>query len=614
MISALRIAVLLAAGSLALFGCNQESGTSSGLPESGVRDPAALARQGLHEEAAAAWLAKAEEAPGPESATLRLRAAEAWWRAGRRSHAGEMARVIEPSSLRPADSARRALLLARVALAGGAAREAFDALPSLEAMLTSPEPAAALELAVRAAHMAERPIDEIRFRIALDSRLGNPDANRETLWGLLRSLPDEPLRDLRANARGAAAGWLELEQIARAHRVDFRAFSAALQHWSERHPEHPAGSAIVPGLVETIRKKGSPPGHVALLLPLSGTFASAAAAVRDGFLAGWYTAPGDRPTVSIFDTGRRDPEELFRAAVERGADFVVGPLSKTAIGRVASLADRGVPVLLLNAFEDGFTPTGGEPTYRYALSPEDEARAVADYARRNGHSRAGVIVPESAWGERVADAFTRHFEASGAIVAAHTRYQGAAEDLAGPVRELLDLDAAEARARKLRRTLRRSIRHESLPRGDLDFIFLAGFPREARRLRPQISFLRAADLPVYATSHVFGGVPAPQRDLDLEGIVFYDMPWVLGPPSAGDRLRERIVEQWPAASEGFIRYYAFGIDAYRLQRELFRLAARPEAASISGRTGRLSVREDGRIRVEMAWARFRDGTPEPISP
>lgn len=615
MISVLRIAALLAAGSLALFGCNHELGTSSGPPDPEVRDPAALARQGLHEEAAAAWLAEAEGVPDGESANLRLSAAEAWWQAGRRSRAGETARVIDPSSLGPADSARRALLLARVALAGGGAREAFDALPSLEAMLGSPEPAAALELAVRVAREADRTIDEIRFRIALDPRLGRPDANRESLWGLLRALPDEPLREIRAGARGAAAGWFELAQLARTHRVDFPAFSTALLRWRERHPRHPADSTIVPRLLETIRKEGSPPSHVALLLPLSGTFASAAAAVRDGFLAGWYTERGDRPVVSVFDTGRQDPEDLFRAAVERGADFVVGPLSKRAISRVAPLADRAVPVLLLNALEDGFTPPdGAPPIYRYALSPEDEARAVADHARRNGHSRAGVIVPETTWGERVADAFTRHWEASGAVVAAHARYRGAAEDLAGPVRELLDLDASEERARKLRRTLRRSISHEPLPRGDLDFIFLAGFPREARRLRPQITFLRAADLPVYATSHVFSGVPDPQHDLDLDGIVFYDMPWVLGPPSSGDRLRERIVDQWPAASEGFIRYYAFGIDAYRLQRELFRLAARPGAASISGRSGRLTVREDGRVRVEMAWARFRDGTPEPISP
>ena len=467
-------------------------------------------------------------------------------------------------------------------------------------MVALPEPATALELAVRVARQANRAADELRFRIVLDPRLAHPEENRKTLWALLRALPDPSLRDPgalgTAELDAGARGWFELEQLARTHRADFPAFSTAIRHWRNRHPAHPAEAVFVPQLVSQIRRDGLPPSHVALLLPLSGTFASAAAAVRDGFLAGWYTESGSRPVVSVYDTGSQDPAELFRTAVAQGADFVVGPLAKKAIGRIASLPERGAPVLLLNALEG------------------DDAPPKEDLARRNGHSRAGVIAPETAWGGRVAEAFTRHFKASGGVVAAHVRYRGAAEDLAQPVRVLLDIDASEERARKMRRTLRRSVSHEPFPRGDLDFVFLAGFPREARLLRPQITFLRAPDLPLYATSHVFGGVPDPQHDLDLEGIVFNDMPWVLGAPSAGDALRERLADLWPAANEGFVRYYAFGIDAYRLQRQLYRLAARTGVATLPGRTGRLIVGRDGRIRVAMAWARFRNGFPERFSP
>ena len=338
--------------------------------------------------------------------------------------------------------------------------------------------------------------------------------------------------------------------------------------------------------------------------------------MRDGFLAAWYaTESAERPVVSVHDTGAGPPEELFRTAIEEGAHFVIGPLSKKAITRIARLPDRGVPVLLLNALDaDAVRPAEGPPIFQFALSPEDEARAVAAFARENGHTRAGLLVPATQWGTRVADAFTEQWEASGAEVVASAAYQGAAEDLAEPVRKLLGIDTSEARAGRLRRTIRRSITHEPFPRGDLDFVFLAGFPREARLLRPQIIFLRAPDLPIYATSHVFAGVPEPQHDLDLDGVVFNDMPWVLNPDSGEDELRERVFALWPAASEGFIRYYAFGADAYRLQRRIFRLADRPGEAALSGRTGRLTVGADGRVRIEMAWARFRDGTPEALSP
>ena len=317
----------------------------------------------------------------------------------------------------------------------------------------------------------------------------------------------------------------------------------------------------------------------------------------------------------MYDTGAGEPDEIFRAAIAAGADFVVGPLSKKAINQVARLPDRAAPVLLLNALDSGAgRPAEGPPIYQFALSPEEEARAVASFARGHGHRRAGLLVPETEWGMRVADAFTEEWEGSGAAVVTRTAYRGAAEDLAQPVRELLDIGASEARSKRLRRVLRRSIVHEPFPRGDLDFVFLAGFPREARLLRPQITFLRAADLPIYATSHVFGGMPEPQHDLDLDGVVFSDMPWVLDPASGEDGLRERVVALWPAASDGFIRYYAFGADAYRLQRRIFQLADRPGEAALSGRAGRLTVGADARVRIEMAWARFRNGIPEPLPP
>ncbi len=618
MISAPRIAALLVAGLAAavlLAGCGGVPRSASTSPA----DAAALEGQGLHEEAAAAWLAEAEAAPAGAPA-LRLRAAEAWWKAGRPTRAADAARAIDPADLEPGDRSRRALLLVRAALAGGAAEDAADTLPSLEDLLALPEPAAALKLAARAARQAGRPVDELRFRIALDPRLADPQANRGALWSLIRSLPEESLRSLRAapavGPGDRSAGWIELGWLAHAHRVDFPAFSTAVDLWRKRFPGHPAEPSVLPDLLAEIRRGGSPPDHVALLLPLSGTFASAAAAVRDGFLGAWYAAEDtDRPIVSVYDTGAGDPAELFRAAIAEGADFVVGPLSKRAISQVAPLAERGAPVLLLNALDgDASRPGDGPPVYQFALSPEDEARAVASFARRGGYTRAGLLVPETEWGGRVADAFTDQWEASGAVVVARAAYRGAAEDLAQPVRELLGIDSSERRAGRLRRVLRRSIAHEPFPRSDLDFVFLVGFPREARLLRPQIIFLRAPDLPIYATSHVFAGVAEPQRDQDLDGIVFNDMPWVLDAPASEDTLRERILALWPAASEGFIRYYAFGADAYRLQRRIYRLADRPGEAALLGHTGRLTVGPDARVRIEMAWARFRNGIPEPLSP
>ena len=117
MISAPRIPAILASGLVAaavLAGCGQGSRTASAPPEPDASKPSALARQGLHEEAANAWLAEAARAPA-DADVLRLRAADAWLKAGHPSRADETARAIDPSGLNPEDRTRRSLLLVRAA-------------------------------------------------------------------------------------------------------------------------------------------------------------------------------------------------------------------------------------------------------------------------------------------------------------------------------------------------------------------------------------------------------------------------------------------------------------------------------------------------------------------
>src|SRR5699024_11887852 len=50
---------------------------------------------------------------------------------------------------------------------------------------------------------------------------------------------------------------------------------------------------------------------------------------------------------------------------------------------------------------------------QYGLAAEDEARVAADRAWADGLRRAAALVPANAWGERVLDAFSSHWQALG---------------------------------------------------------------------------------------------------------------------------------------------------------------------------------------------------------
>ncbi len=148
-----------------------------------------------------------------------------------------------------------------------------------------------------------------------------------------------------------------------------------------------------------------------------------------------------------------------------------------------------------------------EDLYQFGLLPEDEARQAADAAIQNEHFNAVTLVPAGHWGGRMIEGFRSHYETLGGVVLESSRYNSEASDYGRPIQMLLNLDSSYARERRLQNTIGRDVRFEPRRRQDIEVIFMAAMPRQARLLEPQLEFHRAGDLPVYATSHVFSGGP-----------------------------------------------------------------------------------------------------------
>lgn len=355
------------------------------------------------------------------------------------------------------------------------------------------------------------------------------------------------------------------------------------------------------------------PQQVALLLPFRGGYRKAAEAVRDGFIAAWHDAGDYKPALRIYDANALNVEQMYAQAVAEGADFVVGPLEKQAIEELAKLTELPVPVLALNQAQAG---PGEKPAgpgvlpslMQFGLSPEDEARQVAQRARLDGRGRALVIVPNDPWGQRLHRAFRDAWLPLGGRVLERISYDPPGKDYSLPVRRLLNIDASEERARRLRRKLNVALRSEARLRQDADMIFMAAFPVAARQLVPQFRFHKAEDFPIYATSHVFTGAVNPQADADMNEVMFADLPWILLPRAGASSLRALVNEHFQASS-AYRRLHALGVDAFHLIPHLPRLAV-DGAASFAGATGLLSMAGDGMINRQLLWSRIVNGKPE----
>ncbi|RKZ36077.1 MAG: penicillin-binding protein activator, partial [Gammaproteobacteria bacterium] len=439
--------------------------------------------------------------------------------------------------------------------------------------------------------------------------------NRRKIWDTLARLTPRALGAFKIAPPDTLGGWVALATATKQYLTHPDLFEKEIARWKAQFPGHPAGPLILPELLASSRVEARPPTNIALLLPLKGPFAGASAAIRDGFLAAWYGDQDNpqRPDIRVLDSSGSDIRGLYDQALTSGTDLVVGPLRKEQVESLAETGAFPVNTLALNSpgsKAENTAPTKASPErlYLFTLSPEEEARQVAERAWFDGHVYAAVIAPSGDWGARVSRTFSETWQALGGIVVEQQTFDKAGKDRARAVRDLLNVDESEQRRRALARTLGSPLKYEARRRQDVDFVFMAAFPSQARQLTPQFRFYSALPIPVYATSHVYTGTEDRGADRDIDGVIFPDMPWTVQPKENLASLRTEIAAAWPQSFERFVRLFAFGVDAYHLVPQLGRLKAQP-FAEFSGVTGRLSVVGDNQVRRQLSWVRFRGGRP-----
>ncbi len=591
----IRIARNLAAAGLlaAMVAACQMAGLSQlGGADAAAERAAQQSRQGEHVAAARSYEAAARSAAESDRNRFWLAAAGEWLQ-GANIGAAEAAVAMLRSPLSGADTRERQRLDAEIALARGDTARATELLRGI-----SGDDAGTLATRARIQFGNLQVAEAVASLIAREQLLAHPADRQANQRMIIEGIGAALLRGADARpppgARPLLAGWLELGRILADAQAGALGVQRRLQAWRDRYPTHPADESLWRRLVERPAATGELPRQVALLLPLSGRAATAGTAVRDGFISAYYDDGSiSRPRLRIYDVAARDAPSSYLQALADGSDFVVGPLTREEVSALATLADGRATTLALNFLPDGVEVP--ERFYQYALSPEDEARLAARRIVADGRMSGVTLVPQSDWGRRVHTAFAEEFTMAGGQVVDQADYLQSTADFN-------DL---------LRRLLRTTGQRGSAPRPDAQFIFVAGQPVHGRLIRTQLRFNYASALPMYATSDIYD--PAGSGNVDLDGVIFPDMPWVLDPQGSSAGARETAERVWPGRSGQLGRLHAFGYDAYRLIGELRRLRA-GSSTPLPGFTGSLAVDGQGRVRRELDWAQIVGGRPVPWPP
>ncbi len=571
-----------------------------------------LTRSGDHAGAAALYERLGGETSGTDRVEFLLRATRSWLSAGRPADADRVLAALPPG-LTQQHEIEQALLRIQSSVAQGRGDEAWRTVSS---MLPPTAPGAAAryyetrqQVAIATNHL----VDGIRAELARERLIPPGDATiaRAELLAQLRAAADRGVALTPPPASDTMVrGWLEAAGVAADNARNPTRGATLLSAFRARFPSHPALAALSgePGIgADQAPAKLEAAPHLALLLPLSGRTAAASAQIRDGFMTAYYQMPAaSRPRLRVYDTATAAITDTVAEASAAGAEFIVGPLTREEVVAAADLLTTRPPVLALN-----FLPAeraAPERFFQFALSPEDDARAVARTIAGTGRRRGVVIVPEGDWGARVGAAFEEELRGAGGFVLGQSTFNAGEKDYAASIMQVLRTDDSRLRYQRIQGAIGQKLEFEPRRRPDIQFIFAPSQPSNARLLRPQLRFHLAGDIPTYTLGDAYD--PHPTANQEIEGVMFPDMPWMLGDAGLATEVRDTAARAFGDSNSRRGRFFAFGFDALRIAASL----QRGSSINPQGLTGTLSIDPQGRVRRDLEWVRIKSGAPVPLDP
>lgn len=574
-------------------------------------------KQGDYAVAAEDYLAQAAESEGALKSAFQYRAAMMQYELGELAEADALLAETNLEQLSPREQLTANLLRADIALLNLDGQQALTHLDKIDYDSANEiQQKRILELRITAYDLTENSLEKALAHIKLDPMLpeSEKENNRLALWQTLLKMTPQAL-DLYNPGQPPAedSGWFALAYAFKAYENNPEAMEVAIEDWQYSYPNHPADIEQLKKSIKTPLRLPQQLDLIGILLPDSGPAANAAQAIRQGIIAAHFNARSN-VRLQFYDvqTGNNPDSNnvisQYDKAVADGANIVIGPLDKTSVELLAAHDALTIPVLALNRINEDFEQNN---FFQFALAPEDDARNQAEYANKMGYKRAIVLSPRNDWGDRVAEAFTNEWRNSGGQLVTRAKYNETENDYSHILTPILGVDSSVQRYQNLRRTLGKSLEFEPRRRQDVDFLFMVGRPLKARQLLTQLRFHRSGKLPILATSHAYGGEANAQQDIDLNGLIFTDIPWMFTEQSQQDPAYAAVRRQATGDIGSFVRLAALGVDAYRMIPFLTAMSG-SEDEKYNGATGILTINEQGQIERTMSFATIRNGLIEPL--
>ncbi|MDC9719666.1 MAG: penicillin-binding protein activator [Gammaproteobacteria bacterium] len=435
----------------------------------------------------------------------------------------------------------------------------------------------------------------------------DPTQYNQRIWRSLTKVSKNALQQHAAKAASdTARAWYNLALLPLNYH-DLHLQLNALKQWQQQWPTHPAALKPPKDLQNLADLNAHQPRRIALAIPLEGRLGKVGKAVIDGFMAARFEAhkkQGIIPYIKVYDTTQlHDLDALYQQASDDQIEMIIGPLDKEEVVELSQREALPIPTLALNyvPLESNHKLTTN--LMQFGLVVEDESAQLAKRNWAQGHKRILILHQDQAWAIRAARHFKSTWDELGGQIVSQVSFSGAG-DHSKAITQALLINQSHDRSKILKQILSGSsptLKFEPRRRQDIDAIVLFALPEDGRQIIPTLAFHYAANLPVYASHHIYQGPTKTNRDRDLNKVIFTELPWMIEQPE----IQKTISHQWPQRQR-YNRLFAIGVDAYRLFPRLEQLQAYSDSR-VHGVTGLLQMNAQGRIVTERSWGQFKGG-------
>ncbi|HHZ8494991.1 TPA: penicillin-binding protein activator [Enterobacter mori] len=328
------------------------------------------------------------------------------------------------------------------------------------------------------------------------------------------------------------------------------------------------------------------------------------------------TSANPSAELKIYDTTAQPLDQVLAQVQKDGASIVVGPLLKNDVETLIK-SNTTLNVLALNQPEN--VQNRANICY-FALSPEDEARDAARHIHEQGKQAPLLLIPRSALGDRVANAFADEWQKIGGSVVLQQKFGSASELRAGINGGAgIALNGSPVSA-SLPQQQSVTIGGLTIPApptdaqisggGKVDAAYIVATPEEIAFIKPMIAMRNGSQsgATLYASSRSAQGTAGPDFRLEMDGLQYSEIPMLAGsnPPLMQQALSS-VRNDYSLA-----RLYAMGVDAWALANHFTQMRQVP-GFELNGNTGDLTATQDCVINRKLSWLKYQQGQIVPAS-